>query len=252
MTTATAPATARPDDGYTGGIARLYDLVHQGKGKDYAREAADLAELVTSRVPGARSLLDVACGTGLHLEHLTAAFDTAEGLELSPDMREIAVRRNPGVPVHPGDMRDFALDTTYSAVTCMFSSIGHMRDQAELDAALARFAAHLDPAGGVVVVEPWWFPETFTPGYIGASVVEAEGKTISRVSHSRLEDDATRIDVHYLIAEPGRDITHLSESHRITLFTRAAYELAFTRAGLAVEFQEGGPSGRGLFTGVRA
>ncbi|NEA43094.1 class I SAM-dependent methyltransferase, partial [Streptomyces sp. SID11385] len=94
MTTTTeAPA----DSGYADGIARLYDLVHQGKGKDYASEAADLAALITSRAPGAHSLLDVACGTGLHLEHLTRAFDTVEGVEISADMRDIAVRRNPGV-----------------------------------------------------------------------------------------------------------------------------------------------------------
>ncbi|WP_338673612.1 class I SAM-dependent methyltransferase [Streptomyces sp. SCSIO 30461] len=246
MTTTEAPANS----GYAGGVARLYDLVHQGKGKDYAREATDLAALIASRAPGARSLLDVACGTGLHLEHLNGAFDRVEGVEFSSDMRDIAVRRNPNVPVHLGDMRDFTLDTAFSAVTCMFSSIGHMRDQAELDAALARFAAHLEP-GGVVVVEPWWFPATFTPGFVGASITEAEGKTISRVSHSRLESGATRIDVHYLIAEPGQDITHLSETHLITLFTRDAYERAFARAGLAVEFQEGGPSGRGLFIGTR-
>lgn len=246
----TTPDT-RTGNGYADGVARLYDLVHQGKGKDYRREAADLAALITSRVPGARSLLDVACGTGLHLKYLTPLFDRVEGLELSADMREIARHRNPDSTVHQGDMRDFALGTAYSAVTCMFSSIGHMRDQTELDAALARFAAHLEP-GGVVVVEPWWFPATFTPGFVGASVVEAEGKTISRVSHSRLEGDATAIDVHYLVAEPGRDIEHLSESHLITLFERSAYEQAFVRAGLDVEFQEGGPSGRGLFIGVRA
>jgi SAM-dependent methyltransferase len=240
----------RTGHGYADGIARLYDLVHQGKGKDYRREAADLAALITSRAPGARSLLDVACGTGLHLKHLTGLFDRVEGLELSPDMREIALRRNPGATVHQGDMRDFALGTRYAAVICMFSSIGHMSGQAELDAALARFAAHLEP-GGVVVVEPWWFPDTFTPHFVGASIVEAEGKTISRVSHSRLAGDATAIDVHYLVAEPGRDIEHLCESHLITLFERSAYERAFQRAGLDVEFQQGGPSGRGLFLGVR-
>lgn len=245
MTTTDAPA-----DGYTGAIARVYDLVHQGKGKDYAREADDLADLVTTRVPGARSLLDVACGTGLHLTHLAGRFERVEGLELSLDMLAAARHRNPDTAIHHGDMSDFVLGTTYSAVTCMFSSIGHMADQSELDAALGTFAAHTEP-GGVVVVEPWWFPDTFTPGYVGAAVVEAEGKTVSRVSHSRLEDGATRIDVHYLVAEPGRDIEHLSESHRITLFTRSAYELAFTRAGLDTEYLPGGPSGRGLFVGVR-
>ena len=47
--------------------AHLYDLFYeQGLGKDYAAEAAMAADLL----PGANSLLDVACGTGLHLQHL--------------------------------------------------------------------------------------------------------------------------------------------------------------------------------------
>lgn len=245
MTTSTAQTTT----GYEGGIAALYDLIHQGKGKDYAEEAAQLAALVAARNPGARTLLDVACGTGVHLSHLARHFGGVEGVELSEDMLAIARRRNPGTAIHHADMRDFALDGRFDAVICMFSSIGHMADQAELDAAVGRFAAHLNP-GGAVVVEPWWFPGTFTPGYVGAAVVEAEGRTISRVSHSRLEGGATRIDVHYLVAEPGRGIEHLTESHLITLFTQEAYEGAFRRAGLDVTFTPGGPSGRGLFTGT--
>ncbi|WP_055613495.1 trans-aconitate 2-methyltransferase [Streptomyces phaeochromogenes] len=235
---------------YTGDIARLYDLAHQGKGKDYQAEAKELAALVNSRLPEARSLLDVACGTGMHLRYLGEIFDEVEGVDMSPDMLAIAEQRNPDVRIHRGDMRDFALDRRFDAVICMFSSIGHMRDQEELDAAIGRFAAHLPP-GGVVIVDPWWFPENFTPGYVGTSLVEAEGRSIARFSHSVIEDGATRIDVNYLVGVPGEGVAHLQESHRITLFERAQYEAAFARAELSVEYLAHAATERGLFIGVR-
>ncbi|MER6049814.1 class I SAM-dependent DNA methyltransferase [Streptomyces sp. NPDC020883] len=235
---------------YANDIAALYDLVHEGKGKDYRQEAEEIAQLVRAHRPATRSLLDVACGTGQHLRHLDGLFDHVEGLELSQDMLAIAIGRNPDVTLHEGDMRSFALGRRFDAVICMFSSIGHLRTTDELDSTLRCFAGHLEP-GGAIVIEPWWFPDSFTPGYVGASVTEAGERTICRVSHSVREGDATRIEVHYLVAEPGGGIRHLTEDHTITLFPRADYERAFERAGCDVRYQEGGSSGRGLFIGSR-
>ncbi|MFJ1751257.1 class I SAM-dependent DNA methyltransferase [Streptomyces sp. NPDC088116] len=234
---------------YADEIAAVYDLVHEGKGKDYRAEAEEIAALVRTHRPDATSLLDVACGTGQHLRHLGDLFERAEGLELSHDMLDIAARRNPNLALYEGDMRVFDLGRRFDAVICMFSSIGHVRDTAELDATLGCFAQHLTP-GGVIIVEPWWFPESFTPGYVGASITEAGDRTICRMSHSVLEGDATRIEVRYLIARPGEGIRDLAESHRITLFPQADYERAFKTAGCEVRYQEGGRSGRGLFIGT--
>ncbi|MDB1090306.1 class I SAM-dependent methyltransferase [Streptomyces sp. ACA25] len=235
---------------YADSIAEVYDLVYQGRGKDYEVEAEELASLAKSRRPDARTLLDVACGTGLHLRHLAGLFDDVGGVELAPDMLSIARQRNPGAALHLGDMRDFDLGHRYDVITCMFSSVGHLSTPGELESTMHRFAAHLTP-GGVAVVEPWWFPETFTPGYVGASIVEVDGRTISRVSHSVREGGATRIEVHYLVAGPDTGIRHFDESHLISLFERADYERAFERAGFTVEYLTPGPSGRGLFVGVR-
>jgi len=51
--------------------AQYYDALITAGGKDYARESALVADLVEryKRSPG-RELLDVACGTGRHIEHL--------------------------------------------------------------------------------------------------------------------------------------------------------------------------------------
>lgn len=233
---------------YDGEFAELYDLVHEGRGKDYLAEAEDIAKLIRSRTPDADSILDVACGTGGHLRHFAGLFGHAEGLELSPAMIAIAARRAPGCALHEGDMRRFELGRTFAAITCMFSSIGHLADAAELDAAIGCFARHT-AAGGTVVVEPWWFPETFLDGYVGGDVVRVGPTTVARVSHSVCDGGVTAMEVHYVIAEPERGAHHLVEHHRITLFPRAAYETAFTGAGLSVEYLEGGPSGRGLFVG---
>ncbi|WP_329621500.1 class I SAM-dependent methyltransferase [Streptomyces sp. NBC_01255] len=231
--------------------ADVYDLFYLGRGKDYAAEASDIADLVRSRTPEASSLLDVACGTGTHLEHFTKEFADTAGLELSEDMLTHARTRLPDATLHQGDMRDFRLGRRFSAVVSMFSSVGYLRTTGELDAAVASFAQHLEP-GGVVVVEPWWFPETFADGWVSADVVRRDGRTVARVSHSVREGNATRMEVHFTVADPGRGVRHFSDVHLITLFQQAEYEAAFTAAGLRVEYVEGGPSGRGLFVGVPA
>ncbi|MFD9961813.1 class I SAM-dependent DNA methyltransferase [Amycolatopsis sp. NPDC058986] len=234
---------------YQNDFAEIYDHIHAHRGKDYAAEAAELAALVRARMPQAASVLDVACGTGGHLKPLAELFGSTAGLELSEDMIAIARRRVPEIPLSQGDMRDFRLDGSFDAVTCMFSSIGYLRTPAELGRTLRCFARHLT-AGGVVVIEPWVFPETFVPGYVASDLVRLDGRAITRISHSVREGDVTRMDVHYLDAGPA-GIRHLTDTHRLSLFSRADYETAFARAGCSAEYVVTERFPRGLFVGVR-
>lgn len=101
--------------------AHLYDLAYSFK--DYAGESAWVRNAVHSRVPHATSLLDVACGTGKHLEYLGAEFD-CQGLDLNPVFVELAQHRT-GTRVHCASMDSFELDERFDAVVCLFSSIGY-------------------------------------------------------------------------------------------------------------------------------
>lgn len=234
---------------YEAEFADVYDLIHRHRGKDYAAEAAELAGLVRERRPGAGSVLDVASGTGGHLRFLHELFASAEGLELSPEMLDVARRRLPALRMQQGDMRDFDLGRTYDAITLMFSSIGYVESEAELDRTLACLAAHLVP-GGVLVIEPWVFPDTFAPGYVAADLARDDGRTVARVSHSVQDGDAVRMTVHYISAD-ATGVRHLSDTHRLTLFTREQYREAFARAGCTAELVRSERFGRGLFVGVR-
>jgi trans-aconitate methyltransferase len=125
--------------------------------KDYAGEAEQIHEIVQRLVPGAASLLDVACGTGRHLEQLRRWYEV-EGLDLDPAMLRHARSRVPEVTLHEGDMRDFALGREFDAVTCLFSAIALVQTVEGLAQAVATMASHLR-LGGVLIVEPWDSPE---------------------------------------------------------------------------------------------
>jgi SAM-dependent methyltransferase len=235
---------------YEADFADIYDLIYQHRGKDYQGEAVLLAGLVRGHLRTAESVLDVACGTGGHLRFLRDQFTVAEGLEVSPEMLAIARKRLPDGSLHQGDMRDFTLGRKYDGITLMFSSIGYVTDKADLDRTLACLARHLTP-GGVVIIEPWVFPDTFVSGYVASDlVVDPEsGRTIARLSHSVRDGDAVRMTVHYLTGDAG-GIRHLSDTHWLALFTREEYEDAFARAGCRAEFIRPDGFSRGLFVGV--
>jgi dTDP-3-amino-3,4,6-trideoxy-alpha-D-glucopyranose N,N-dimethyltransferase len=244
---------------YGAELAKVYETLYRSRGKDWSAEAAYLAELIRDRFPAAQSLLDVACGTGAHLERFGELFGHVEGLEYSADMLAVAERRLPdGTPLHMGDMREFDLGRTFEAVSCMFTAISYVGGLADMRAAVRCMVEHLVP-GGVLVIEPWWFPEKFLPGYVAGEVVREDGQTIARVSHSTLQDNVTRLEVRYLVGTSA-GITQFTEVDYLSLFTKDEYLAAFTDAGCAAEFIEPDPEGkdviiprgRGLFIGTRA
>ncbi len=137
--------TIRPD---------LYDVVYSYK--DYAAECARVEQIALAHNPAARSLLDVACGTGKHLEHLSALFETA-GVDADEGMLDVARTRLPHVPLTLGDMRDLDLGRRFDVVTCLFSAIGFAHDLDELGLAARSLARHVGD-GGILLLEPWVTP----------------------------------------------------------------------------------------------
>ncbi|MFI1169778.1 class I SAM-dependent methyltransferase [Streptomyces sp. NPDC020801] len=235
---------------YSPELAEVYEVIYRSRGKDWTAEAEDVARLIRSRKADATSLLDVACGTGAHLESFGTVFAHTEGLEIAAPMRELAHRRLPAVRVHAGDMRDFALGRSFDAVVCMFCAIAYLETVAELRDAIAAMARHLAPQGALVI-EPWWFPEDFIEGYVAGDMAQEDGRTVARISHSVRQGRATRMEVRFVVGD-AQGIREFTEIDMLTLFTKDEYLSAFEAAECPAEFIEGGPTGRGLFVGIRA
>jgi SAM-dependent methyltransferase len=224
--------------------ARFYDAIYSFK--DYAVEAEKVDALIQERKPGARTLLDVACGTGLHLAHLHERYEV-EGLDLDPNLLAIAAERLPGVPLHQGDMTSFDLGRRFDAVVCLFSSIGYATTVEKLERAVTSMANHLEP-GGVLVIEPWLTPDVWEDDHLGAVFVDEPGLKIARVNLAEREGRLSRFVFHYLVLTP-EGVERFEEPHELSLFTHEEYLAAFRRARLDVGYDAEGLMGRGLYVG---
>ncbi len=229
--------------------APFYDAIYSFK--DYEGEAGAITAVVAEICPDARTLLDVACGTGIHLWRLRGTYEVA-GIDVDPEMVRLASARNPGVEIGVADMVDFDFGRSFDVVTCLFSSIGYVRTVERLERATATMGRHLR-VGGVLLIEPWIFPEHFITGLADALVAEFDGGKIVRASFSDRVDDLSLLDLHYLVREPGHEVVHFSERHVLGLFDRVDYESAVAKAGLdVVRFDPEGLMGRGLLVATRS
>jgi dTDP-3-amino-3,6-dideoxy-alpha-D-glucopyranose N,N-dimethyltransferase/dTDP-3-amino-3,4,6-trideoxy-alpha-D-glucopyranose N,N-dimethyltransferase/N-methyltransferase len=228
--------------------AAAYDLIHESRGKSYRTEAEQIAEQIRCRHPGARRLLDVACGTGLHMAAFADLGFEVVGVETSPAMLQAARQRVPGVPLHEGDMRTFDLDDRSDAVVCLFSAIGYMTTTSDLTQAIANMATHRAP-GGVLVVEPWFGPDDWAPNTLHADSAKNDSLAVARVNRSGRDGNVSTIDMRYVVATV-EGIETFTEYHRMGLFSPAQYRQAFEHAGLDVEHDEDGLIGRGLYIGT--
>jgi len=221
--------------------AAYYDALYSWK--DYEAEVAKLQDLIQRHSLGASTLLDVACGTGKHLELLRRSFGV-EGVDLDPELLRIAAERNPGVPLHRGDMMSLDLGRTFDVVTCLFSSVAYMQTPDRLNLAIQHMAAHV-AAGGVLMVEPFFGPEEFRPGEPWASFVDEPDLKIARMDVPTTQGHVGLITFHYLVAT-SEGIEHFTEEHRLGLFTDHQYRDALSAAGLQL-LQEADLMGRGLY-----
>jgi SAM-dependent methyltransferase len=229
--------------------ARFYDAIYEWK--DYEDEVRRLLILIYEGLGAPPdSLLDVACGTGKHLALLRGHIEHLEGVELSEGMLALARERLPEVPLQRGDMTDFDLGRRFDVVTCLFGAIGYAGTVEGLERAARSMARHLNP-GGLLLIEPWIFPDKWNVGQLHQLVVDQPDLKISRMNVSRREGQVAVLDMHHLVGTP-EGIEYFVEHHELTLFTREEYTSALEAAGLAVSFDEHGLDGRGIFIGKHA
>ena len=230
--------------------AAFYDALYSWK--NYPAEARRIKELAGRHAPQATTLLDVACGTGRHSEHLIDSFDVT-GLDLDPNLLALARTRVPQATFLEGDMTSFDLGRQFGAIICMFSAIGYAGTIERLDAAIKSMARHMEP-GGVLIFEPWFSPEAFEEGRRDVLEAGSGDLYIERTAVSSVRGPQSVVEFDYVVRDDSTGAEQrFSERHVLGLFTNQDYESAIDRAGLELaEFEEDGPTGRGLYVATKA
>jgi ubiquinone/menaquinone biosynthesis C-methylase UbiE len=224
----------------------LYDLIY-GSFKDYRSEADKIAEVLSTAAPEAKTVLDVACGTGEHARHLHAEHGyVVAGLDIEPGFVAIARSKLPNRRFWHADMAGFDLGVRFDAILCLFSSIAYLCELDQVEQALRCCHRHLEP-DGVLLVEPWFEPHSWAPGRVYVQTSESENLRVIRMSHSKVAGRISKLEFHYLIGT-AEGIDHRVERHELGLFTTAETLERFRRAGFTdVTHDPEGLTGRGMF-----
>jgi ubiquinone/menaquinone biosynthesis C-methylase UbiE len=224
-----------------------YDKIYAQK--DYQAETEKLQLFIEEhlRLDGKR-LLDVACGTGQHIQYLSEHFDV-EGLDLVPELLEIAKEKYPEVQFHQGNMMDFDLKKQFDVLTCLFSAIGYAKTLDNLHRTIASMARHLVP-GGLLLIEPWFTPDAWKTGTVHTMFIDEPDLKIVRMNTSFQEGRLSYFDFHFLIGTP-EGTEHFTELHELGLFEIEETRDAFVSQGLEVIYDEEGIAERGLYIGKK-
>ncbi len=130
-------------------FARFYDDVMD----DPAPRAKRVNDWIGRYRPDARTVLELACGTGSILAHLTSLHSPAgldrslTGLDRSPEMLAVASSKVPGARLVQGDMTSFVLGQRFDVIVSVFDSVNHLLT---FDAWISMFDAvhrHLEEGG---------------------------------------------------------------------------------------------------------
>lgn len=226
--------------------AQYYDLIYSSF-KDYTSEAEKIASIIQKHHPNENTILDVACGTAEHAKILNENYNyKVDGIDLDENLLEIARQKNPDSRFEVADMTNFDLGQKYDIVMCLFSAIGYVKTLENVTKTLQCFKNHLLP-NGLIIVEPWFTPDSWKPGQIHLKTVETDNLKVCRMGITDCVGNLSTLRFEYLIGTPT-EIQHEIEDHEVGLFTVEEMLQCFQDAGLEVDYDSIGISGRGLYT----
>jgi SAM-dependent methyltransferase len=204
--------------------ADLYDLAEAHR--NYSGQAMHIEAIIGTHNPTARTLLEVACGTGTLLSYLGGFVRT--GADISPQMLRVARRKLPAsVSLIESDLAHLELGRQYDIVLCLDGAIGYLKPE-QIPTALEGIALHTI-AKGLVLLEPWYEPATWEPSiYTFQHKDELQHITAVRMAHG-LPDG--RINFEWLVGTSD-GIRRISESYKFYL-----HELEVLTRGLEKFFQ---------------
>lgn len=181
------------------GTKEYYDkTAREWAERGYTEESEEpyLGEFLSLLPPGGR-VLDLCCGTGYDCQRIRSLGFDVTGLDISGECLQIARERNPGIPLHQGDMlEDYShIGLVDGILVC--AGLVHIENQ-DLPAAFARMAQVLRPGGFLLAAV-----REGTGRIDSLSVREIDGETYDRnfIGHS-LEE---------LTAAMGPDFSYLRE-----------------------------------------
>ena len=217
-----------PFDAY----AAYYDLLYRDKA--YKEEARYVGAIVRETAPGAKTLLDLGCGTGKHAGAFAERGYAITGVDRSESMIATAASENPALSFVLGDVRNISLDQRFDAVVSLFHVMSYMPENGDVLALLGTARRHLKDRG-VFVFDCWYGPAVLTEQpETRVKKVSDENAEVIRIAEPVMDANANTVDVRYtvFVREKGSDrMQVIEESHLMRYFFLPEIRSFLDRAG---------------------
>jgi SAM-dependent methyltransferase len=212
--------------------AEAYDSIYGSK--DYDGEV-DLIERILTRnnLAGSRHLLDLGCGTGAHAIRLAQRGHRVVGVDRSPEMltrawAKAAVEVGLRLEFHKADVCKLDLSQQFDAALMMFTVLGYLINDSDLNAALASVRRHL-ALGGLFIFDVWHGPAVLAVGPAERNISVRHGSIhINRKTRADLDISRHVCRVNFeleRIADDGQ-AEQWKEEHSVRYYFREELEAA--------------------------
>ena len=230
-------------------LAKYYDRVYSFR--NYLDEAVRLQNLIIKySKTGGSTLLDAACGTGLHLRYLKDDF-VCTGVDVSRSMVRIARKNVKGVTFKEADMKTMRLRKQFDIILCILSSIGYVKTVSSLEKTIRNFSSHLKK-GGLVLIEPSHSKSFYVRGEPRISTYDGKDAKIARINFTKIRQTTAVLNMHILISERGKDAKYFLDKHELGLFGVNSTLKIMKAAKLKSKYLKNGlMTGRELFIGIK-
>lgn len=123
-------------------FANAYDRVMGAR----VDEAKVLERLLKRHAPGAKTLLELGCGSGSLIKVLQKSYSCV-GIDLSSGMIKVAKKKAPRSQFMVGDITSFQLNEKFDAIICAFDTINHILTFGKWQQVFRRAHSHLNRNG---------------------------------------------------------------------------------------------------------
>lgn len=132
------------------GSAEWYDVI---LGKDEYKKNAEFVSQQLKRF-NVKTVLELACGSGLYLFPLKKAGFDINGVDISKEMLYIAKKRSKVIRLYRQDMTKFKIDKKYDAILILNSGLALLQNQSLIDKTIKQSKKHLNENGILLIDLP--------------------------------------------------------------------------------------------------
>jgi len=223
--------------------SRYYDLIYRDK--DYAAEAEFVHTLIQQYSPGARTVLDLGCGTGQHAIEFVRHGYSVLGVDRSDEMLAAAQSRlgdlghgRVDLRFHTGDIRNVRFKQTFDVAVALFHVMSYQVSNDDIAAAFMTARAHVRDRG-LFIFDCWYGPGVLTdpPQTRVKRLKTDQGGDVIRVSEPTMQANANTVDVAFTLLAIGPDgqrSEQIREMHAMRYLFAPEIELFARSAGFEI------------------